>query len=310
VGSYIVAELLKTGQHTVTAVTRGGGGDQLPAEVKVAKVDYDSHESLVEALKGQDALIVTLAVTAPPDTESKLIEAAAAAGVAWIVPNNWGGDYSKNEALGRETMLGESRKKAMALIEKLGKSSYLSLVCGFWYEWSLAMSPLCYGFDFQSRKVTFYDDGNTKINTSTWPLCGLAVARLLSLKVLPEDETDSGPYLSQFRDGHVRISSFFVSQKDMFASALRVTNTKESDWTITYQNSKERYQEGLAELQQGNRAGYPKMLYARVLYPDGSGNIEAGYGLHNDLLGLPKEDLDECTKVAIDMALKGALRPA
>jgi hypothetical protein len=53
-------------------------------------------------------------------------------------------------------------------ISDLGKSSYISVVTGFWYEWSLGISS-AYGFDFANRKVTFFDDGETKICTSTWP---------------------------------------------------------------------------------------------------------------------------------------------
>jgi len=47
--------------------------------------------------------------------------------------------------------------------------------------------------------------------------------------------------------------------------------------------------------------GFVQVLYSRVFYPDGSGNHEAKHGLHNDVLGLPKEDFDEATKLAIKM---------
>lgn len=53
-------------------------------------------------------------------------------------------------------------------IEDLGKSSYISISTGFWYEWSLAM-PAAFGIDFANRAVTFFDEGDTKICTSTWP---------------------------------------------------------------------------------------------------------------------------------------------
>ncbi len=54
------------------------------------------------------------------------------------------------------------------LIEEIGKSSYVAVVTGFWYEYSLAMPPN-YGFDFVNRAVTLFDEGETKISTSTWP---------------------------------------------------------------------------------------------------------------------------------------------
>ena len=54
------------------------------------------------------------------------------------------------------------------LIEEIGKSSYIAVVTGFWYEYSLAIPPN-YGFNFANRTVTLFDEGETKISTSTWP---------------------------------------------------------------------------------------------------------------------------------------------
>lgn len=54
------------------------------------------------------------------------------------------------------------------LIEELGESSYVAMVTGFWYEYSLAIANN-YGFDFAKHTVKFYDNGDNKISTSTWP---------------------------------------------------------------------------------------------------------------------------------------------
>src|SRR4051794_23008406 len=162
---------------------------KLPTGLEVKKVNYDDQSSLVEALQGQDVLIITMAVTAPRDQETKLIEAAAAANVPWILPNEYGLDPTDAE-LGKDTLITETKNKHRSHIEKLGKSSWISIICGFWYEFSLAGGPERYGFDFKNHTVTFFDDGNTPINTSTWSQCGRAVANLLSLKVLPDDEND------------------------------------------------------------------------------------------------------------------------
>lgn len=304
VGAFIAQALLETKKHKVTALTRPESTSKLPEGIAVKKVNYDEHSSLVEALRGQDALIITLAVTAPRDQEAKLIRAAAEASVPWVMPNDWGLGAT-DDALAKETFIGGPKQKTRELIQSLGTLSYISLACGFWYEFSLAGEEIRYGFDFPQRSVTFYDDGTTKINTSTWPQCGRAVASLWSLKVLPEDADDKSPTLSLFRNGYAYISSFLISQRDMFESVLRVTGTSEKDWTIRYQDVKERYKEGLEQFQKGDMSGFGKLLYARVFYPDGSGNFEAKFGLHNDLLGLPKEDLDEATRVAVQMAEKG-----
>jgi hypothetical protein len=42
------------------------------------------------------------------------------------------------------------------------------------------------------------------------------------------------------------------------------------------------------------------MMYTRVFFDNGSGDFETGRGTLNELLGLPKEDVDEATIVAVE----------
>jgi hypothetical protein len=179
-------------------------------------------------------------------------------------------------------------------IKDLGQSSYIAVVTGFWYEWSLAI-PSAFGFDFANQSVTLFDEGKTKISTSTWPQVGRTVASLLSLPIKAED----GACLDKLKDQVVYADSFTVSQRDLLESALRVTGTSEKDWTITKEPSKERYAGGSKAMQQGDRIGFVKMLYTRIFFEDGAGNFEAK-GTLNGLLGLPSEDIDEATKAAIE----------
>lgn len=53
-------------------------------------------------------------------------------------------------------------------IADLGKGSYISVITGFWYEYTLAM-PASFGIDFANRTATFFDEGETKISVSTLP---------------------------------------------------------------------------------------------------------------------------------------------
>jgi hypothetical protein len=288
--------LLKTGKHTVTAITRPDSTTQLPEGVKVTKVDYNNHLSLVDAFQGQDVLVITLPAFATPDTESKLVKAAGDAGIQWILPNEWCPDTA-NEGLIRDIAVFQSKPKIYQEIVKLGKSSYIAVNTGFWYEMCLA-NPHAYGFDFEKQSVTFFDDGETLVSMSTFAQVGRAVASLLSLPIQPEGD-DKSHCLQHFRNRNVYVSSFTISQKDMFGSVLRVTGTNPEDWTITKEPSNERYQTGLKEMQGGDMAGYAKMMITRVFYPDDSGNYEKIRGTSNQLLGLPKERLDEATEAAI-----------
>lgn len=89
-GTYIVAELLASGKHEVTAITREDSSSTFPKDVQVNKIDYAAQDSIVTALKGQDALVITMNTRAPQEQVAQLINAAAAAGVKWIIPNEWG----------------------------------------------------------------------------------------------------------------------------------------------------------------------------------------------------------------------------
>ena len=295
-GSAITAELLKTGQHNVTAITRVGSESPIPQGVKTTKVNYDEHAGLVKALNGHQALIITLGTRTPPEVQSNLIRAAGDAGVAWILPNHWSPD-TEDEQLCKDVPFFETSKTTLHEIKQYGKSSYIAVACGFWYEWSLAIYD-SYGFDIQNRKVTFFDDGKTRVNTSTWPQVGRAVAKLLSLPIKAEGR-DGERCVERFRNGYLRVSSFAVSQEDMLASLLRVTGTKEADWSVESVSAKKCWEEAMDAMQKGDHQAFVKVMYTPVFYKNGPGLYETK-GLANELLGLPEEELDEFTAVAVE----------
>lgn len=96
--------LLKTGKHTVTALTRAGSLRSLPGGVTPKQIDYNKPETIVEALEGQDALVISLSGHAPQETELQLIKAAGEAGVKWVLPNDWAPDTT-NEAMNNDIMI-------------------------------------------------------------------------------------------------------------------------------------------------------------------------------------------------------------
>ncbi|EPE10516.1 oxidoreductase [Ophiostoma piceae UAMH 11346] len=311
IGKHFTRELLKTGKHIVTALTRADSKNTLPEGVRKATIDYDNHESLVAALKGQDFLIITLSVRAPPDLTTKLATAAVAAGVKWVMPNAYGPNpYSQK--MYDEMGFGTTFRQTIAGIKDLGLTPVI-LSCGFWYEFSLAGGLVRYGFDIANRKFVVFDKGDVKIHTSTLPQCGRGAAAVLSLPILPEDSASaSTTTLSSFANPNpLYIQSFHVSQNDMFASLKRVTGTTDADWTITTESSYERWENATKVMKAGsgfNLDGKTPMsfmeafgmaMYSRVFFPGGDG--VADKDVANDRLGLPQEDFDEWTKEAVRM---------
>lgn len=172
------------------------------------------------------------------------------------------------------------------------------------YEWSLAI-PAAFGIDTLAKEATLFDGGETKITVSTWPQVGRAVAALLDLPITAE-HGDHTRCLEHFKNSVIYTGSFTVSQRDMLDSVFRVTGDKMENWNITDEPVKQRYESAIAAIKEGDRLAYVRQMYARVFYPDDSGNHEKTRGLSNDLLDLPKEDLDEATKVAIQRRKEGS----
>lgn len=300
--------MVNTGKHIVTALTRHGSKNEAPTGVKVISVDYNDQESLIAALKGQQLLVITLSATAPPEIESNIVQAAGRAGVSHIMPNQFSIDDT-NKKLISESPISSYNKALLDKIEVAG-SSWTMLVCSLWYEYSLAMGPIWFGFDFAEHKLTLYDGGTTKINLSTWEQCGRAVAALASLKELPEDASDHSLTMETWRNKSLVISSFLISQLDMFESWKRVTGERDSDWTIENVSSQERYDQCMHAMKtsqdpMSSRMGAASASFVRAFFPNGGGDYESTRGLDNEKLGLPKEDLDERTAVAKMMVEDG-----
>lgn len=86
--------LLKSGLD-LTILSREGSSAAFPQEAKVIKSDF-SEESLVQALKGQDAVVSMLPIMALGE-QAKVAEAAIKAGVKRFIPSEYGSDSSAGD---------------------------------------------------------------------------------------------------------------------------------------------------------------------------------------------------------------------
>ncbi|KAK1773443.1 hypothetical protein QBC45DRAFT_81179 [Copromyces sp. CBS 386.78] len=311
VGYPIVEELLATGKHTVTALTRPGSTSSLPAGLKSIAVSYDSDDgeaTLVEALRGQQVLIICLSPQAAPGTHHRLVVAAAKASVPYVVPNGWGWLWLDDEEKRKKSMHGEMVYQNLKDVEAQGVSSWICVRCSVWYEFSLYMGERNYGFTLPDKKVNLFDDGEKKIWTTTTRQVGRAVAKLFSLKELPEDENDQDLTVARWKNKQLNVGSFNVSQRNMLDSVHRVIGTTDDEWTITKESSVARRERGLKLMATDPSHGFVLALYASIFLPDevswfGKATFDEEE-VDNQLLGLPKEDLDEATKRAVDIAAK------
>jgi uncharacterized protein YbjT (DUF2867 family) len=132
-GKYVLKHLLSSPkQLNITVLTRSASSLQIDPSVVIKEVDYDSPESLKAGLTGIDALIIVLNIGSIPDTEYKLIEAAAATGVKWILPTEFGGDNANEEI--RALPISAVKTGVRERIEELGMK-WAGLTSGPWLDW-------------------------------------------------------------------------------------------------------------------------------------------------------------------------------
>lgn len=119
------------------------------------------------------------------------------------------------------------------------------------------------------------------------------------------DADDARPAVSSWADRICFISSFRICQRDMLDSLERLTGTKDEDWEIEFEPTKERYAKGLEAMKGGDRLGFARALYARGFFQSGEGDVEARHVMANEALGLKEDDLDAATKRTLEMVESG-----
>ncbi|KAJ4246523.1 hypothetical protein NW762_013463 [Fusarium torreyae] len=307
-GAHMTEQFLKTGKHSVTALTRADGTSKFPECVNAVAVDYEDEASIASALEGQQLLIITLANGVDAEVHNRIVRAAGKAGVRYIIPNIYAANAVVNNKGAVDHLFpAAALRDLLTEIERVGVSSWIVLVGSIWFEYGFLSGPSFFGFDVNNRQVTLFDDGSAKINTSTWAQYGRAAAALASLKELPEDESDTSPTIAQFKNQPLYVSSFFVSQKDILKSVQQVTNTTNADWEIKQENTSDRIENGKTKAATGDFRGLVEMYYSFIFSSEGQ-KLNYQDKLHNELLGLQEEDLDEVVKTCVEKA-KGGYNP-
>jgi hypothetical protein len=161
-------------------------------------------------------------------------------------------------------------------------NTYQSLAGGF------------FGINTKERTARLFDDGNTKLSTTTLPHVGRTVTKLLEL---PLDK------LEKYKNGCVYVQSFCVSQMEMLTALKKATGTEDNDWEITKVPVDEAIAQGYKEAQNGNQIGMVDVLYGTNFKPGMGGNFQ--HKLDNKVLGLHEEDLDEVVaRVVLEVEAK------
>lgn len=133
-GSLVLKSLLEAERFLITIVTRSDSTSKFPNDpsITIKQGSYESPEFLKSAFAGIDALVLTLHWSAVPETEIKLIEAAASVGVKWIFPTEFGSDLG-NEDMLNAVPIHASKTAPRVRVEELG-SNWVGVVTNPWFD--------------------------------------------------------------------------------------------------------------------------------------------------------------------------------
>lgn len=236
----------------------------------VVPVDYDSLESLTNALKGQDAVVSVLG-SAAIATQLRLVEAAAKAHVKRFIPSEFGANtlVEKTAALPvfkHKIAVQDALKKEAA---SSGGLTYTIIPTGPFLDWGILAGFI---INLKAKSVNLYDGGERVFSATSLPTIGKAVVGVLTH---PEETKNRAVY----------VQDTATTLKHLTALGKKATGGAEG-WTETVVPLDEGLEQAWAELK--NDKPNPTILALGFIRAAIFGE---GYGAHfekldNDLLGI------------------------
>ncbi|EQB52267.1 hypothetical protein CGLO_08135 [Colletotrichum gloeosporioides Cg-14] len=231
VGSHVLKALVEDG-FQVTVLTRKQVS--FPEGVTVKVVDYASHDTLTDALKGNEAFVDCTLVQ--DDTPTRMMDAAAAAGIYRYIPSDFSLDFNNPKP---HTLPIWFKKDAndKYLLKKCAETSMTwSIVCnGAFLDFCLRTGFL--NIDIHKKKIDYMNDGNNVIAWTTLETVGKAVSGTLSHPA----GTENRP---------VYVHSVYKSQRQMADLCKEALGS--DGWEETKSDMEEKFAWAMKEIQAGN----------------------------------------------------------
>ncbi|ORX98692.1 NAD(P)-binding protein [Basidiobolus meristosporus CBS 931.73] len=222
IGRFITEALIRN-NYRVTVLTRSEG-TSIPG-AKTVIVDYHSHASLVEVLRGIDAVVSAISGAAILDGQLQLIDAAIEAGVKRFLPSEYGvdlrslGDIESEFQILYDFELAPKNDIREKLINHQDTISWTFVNAGIFTDTTLIPEL---GFDLANKCVTLVGDGNALVSWSNRHDVGEYVAA-----VLANPDT---------RNKEVNFAADTKSLNEVVADIERTHNTK---LRVSYQSVEE-----------------------------------------------------------------------
>ncbi|KAF7196223.1 hypothetical protein HII31_02290 [Pseudocercospora fuligena] len=275
-GRHTLKALVDQNKQNITLISRSKPKDIPTSSVINIQVgQYDDEAFMQQALAGQDLLIIMLAFPAM-GMQDQLVEAAARAGVKYIMPSTYGMDMSDPNLYNTMPLA----KKSAAMNDKINQlgMKHFGVVTNLWIDYSIEFGLA--GFDVDKREATVYSDSG-HFCTSSLAQVGRGIAAMLALPKSTIDE--------RFADNRLYITSFHITHQEWFDAILKATDTTEADWKVERKSTDVLLEDGNAALAKGDHSGMFDLIYYCTFKKDLGGDYADH--LDNEILGLPKEDI-------------------
>ncbi|KAL6831556.1 hypothetical protein V8C40DRAFT_156232 [Trichoderma camerunense] len=177
-GHVLVPSLQKAGFH-ITCISRLGSTSPHPSGVDSRSADYESVESLGEALRDQDAIIEAFNPAAAT-SQQVIVQAALSAGVTHLITPDFSCDTFNPHM--RELLIFEPKIQAQEELERIisesgGALSWTAVIMGPWFDWATDRGQ--FWIDKKNRKITRFGSGDQKYSMSRYQATGDATVAVL-----------------------------------------------------------------------------------------------------------------------------------
>lgn len=289
----MLRHLIAANRFKITVITRSESSSTFPEapSVTVKKGSYNDPAFLESAFKGNDAAFLSFSFTGTPE-QPKLIDAAAKAGVKWILPNEFASD-GKVEKMVDDCPVLQPKREARKQIEKLGQTypglSYIAVATNPWINHAIHLGLL---HNVSERKAKISEDGG-RFNLTSLDRAGEGVTKLLTLPI--ENKENPRTSLQHYANNYAYLSSLSTTQRGALDAMQRITGTTDNDWTIETDNIAERIKKDKEAMAGGGDAAFGAMMDILVAYytGDGLGGDYQSKALEDlKVLGLKEEDID------------------
>lgn len=291
-GPFILKALLNSPSFKVSVLTRATSKSTYPSDVNVLKTDDDlPHDQLVEALAGQDALVIAFAGT-QKDNSIKLIDAAFKAGVKHIIPADFGScDSSDPKALDLIPLYVNKKDVRDHLVELSGKTrsngpamTWTSLITGHFFDFGLKSGLLA--IKLESGTAIIFDNDEHKYAATQLAHIGHATAKVL--------EQSENPRL---KNKLVYLQSIQLKQSDLVATVQEVTGKKLDVKQWHSDEFIKQYQEMLKQKPGDHDITEELVTVGGIV---GTNWDSKGDAFVNDLLDMPRVDLRQLVEEALE----------